>query len=99
MVASPARGQLNRENVIFLVPVRACEFFLASQIRPSHPTPAHSFSTFSTKEGKGVDCFPFYFSSLRKSRDLEPLKCYIYGWRKYPSASEMPLILTICVTP
>ena len=42
-VPIPARGQLNRENG-FPVPVRAGEFGLARQFRPSHPALACSFS-------------------------------------------------------
>ena len=39
-VANPARGQLNRENGHFPVPVRAGEFGLARQVRPSRPVPS-----------------------------------------------------------
>ena len=43
-VASPARGQLNRENEGFPVPVPACESGLARRVRPSRPAPANLFS-------------------------------------------------------
>ena len=43
-VANPARGQLNRENEYFPVPVRAQEFGLARRVQPSRPAPACSFS-------------------------------------------------------
>ena len=36
-VANPARGQLNRENDFFPVPVRAREFGLARRVRQSRP--------------------------------------------------------------
>ena len=39
-VANPARGQLNRENEYFPVPVRAREFGLARRVRPSRPSSA-----------------------------------------------------------
>ena len=39
-VAYPAHGQLNRENNIFPVPVRACEFGFARRIRLSRPASA-----------------------------------------------------------
>ena len=42
-VASPARGQLNRENEYFPVLVCACEFALTRRVRPSRPAPACSF--------------------------------------------------------
>ena len=45
-VANPARGQLNRENDYFPVPVRARELGRARQVRPSRPGPSCSFSTF-----------------------------------------------------
>ena len=44
MVANPARGQLNGENMIFPVPVRARKFGLARRVRPSCPASARSFS-------------------------------------------------------
>ena len=43
-VAHPARGQLNRENEYFPVPVRAGEFGFARQVRPSRPAPACSLT-------------------------------------------------------
>ena len=43
-VANPARGQLNRENECFPVPVRASEFGLARRVRQSRPASACSFS-------------------------------------------------------
>ena len=46
-VAIPARGQLNRKNGFFPVPVRAWEFGLAGQVRPSRPASACSLSTLS----------------------------------------------------
>ena len=36
-VDSSARGQLNRENNLFFVPVRACKFGFARRIQPSRP--------------------------------------------------------------
>ena len=45
MVANPSRGQLDRENENFPVPVRAWEFGLARRVRPSRPASACSFST------------------------------------------------------
>ena len=39
-VANPGRGQLNRENGYFPVPVRAREFGLARRIRQSRPASA-----------------------------------------------------------
>ena len=39
-VANPARGQLNRENIFFAVPVRA------SRVRPAH-SHSHSHSPHS----------------------------------------------------
>ena len=44
-VANAARGRPNRENDYFPVPVRAREFVLARQVRPSRPASACSFST------------------------------------------------------
>ena len=44
-VANPARGQLNRENEYFPVPVRARKYDLARRVRPSRPASACSFST------------------------------------------------------
>ena len=44
-VANPARGQLDRKNEYFPVPVHASEFGLARQVRPSRPALACSFST------------------------------------------------------
>ena len=41
----PARGQLNRENEHFSVPVRACEFGLARRVWQSRPASACSFFT------------------------------------------------------
>ena len=43
-VANPARGQLNRENDYYPVPVRAWEFGLARRVQPSRPASACSFS-------------------------------------------------------
>ena len=43
-VASPARGQLNRETEYFPVRVRAWEFGLARRVWPSRPASACSFS-------------------------------------------------------
>ena len=42
-VISPARGQLNRENEYFSVPVCASKFGLAKRVRPSRPASACSF--------------------------------------------------------
>ena len=39
-VANPARGQLNRENEYFPVPVRASEFGLARRVQQSRPASA-----------------------------------------------------------
>ena len=36
-VANPARGQLNKENEYFPVPVRAWEFGLSRRVRQSRP--------------------------------------------------------------
>ena len=44
-VANPARGQLSRVNFFLAVPVRAREFCLARQVRPSRPALPYSFST------------------------------------------------------
>ena len=41
-VANPARGQLNRENQYFPVPVRAWEFGLARRVQPSRSASAVS---------------------------------------------------------
>ena len=41
-VVNPARGQLNRENEFFAVPVRAREFGLARRARQSRPASACS---------------------------------------------------------
>ena len=41
-VANPVRGQLNRENEFFPVPVRACESGLARRVRQSRPASACS---------------------------------------------------------
>ena len=41
-VANPARGQLDKENEYFPVPVRAWEFVLAGRVRQSRPTSACS---------------------------------------------------------
>ena len=41
-VANPARGQLNRENEYFPVPVRAWEFGLARRVRQSRPASVRS---------------------------------------------------------
>ena len=43
-VANPTRGQLNRENEYFPVPVRARESGLAIRVRPSRPASACSLS-------------------------------------------------------
>ena len=43
--ANPARGQLNRENEYFPVPVRDWEFGLGRRVRPSRPASACSIST------------------------------------------------------
>ena len=43
-VANPARGQLNRKNEHFPVPVRAQESGLARRVQPSRPASACSFS-------------------------------------------------------
>ena len=43
-VANPARGQLNRENEYFPVPVRAGEFGLLRRVRSSRPASACLFS-------------------------------------------------------
>ena len=45
MVVNPARVELNSENVFFSVAVRAREFGLVRQVRPSRPTSPRSFST------------------------------------------------------
>ena len=44
-VANPARGQLNRENKYFLVPVHASEFGLTRLVHPFRPASAYSLST------------------------------------------------------
>ena len=44
-VANSARGQLNRENEYFPVPVLAGEYSLARRVRPSSPTSGCLFST------------------------------------------------------
>ena len=46
-VVNPARGQLNRENDFFPVPVRACEFGLARRFRQFRPASACSSSPYS----------------------------------------------------
>ena len=43
--ANLARGQSNRENILFPVPVRASSFGLARQVRPSCSASSRSFST------------------------------------------------------
>ena len=43
-IANPARGQLNRENICFPVPVRGLDFSLARRVRPSCPASTCSFS-------------------------------------------------------
>ena len=43
-IINPARGQLNRGNEYFPVPVGHREFGLARQVRPSRPASACSFS-------------------------------------------------------
>ena len=43
-VANLARGQMDRENEYFSVPVRAQEFSLARRVQPSRPALACSFS-------------------------------------------------------
>ena len=43
-VGNPAGGQLNREHVFFLVPIRAGEIGPAREVRPSRHASAHSFS-------------------------------------------------------
>ena len=45
MVVTPARCQLNRDIESFPVPVRAQEFSLARQVRPSRPASVRSIST------------------------------------------------------
>ena len=47
MVTNPPRGQLNREDVFFPVPVRALESGFARQVRPSHPASARLSPTLS----------------------------------------------------
>ena len=37
MIINPSRGQLNRKNRVFLVPIRAWEFGFARPLRPSRP--------------------------------------------------------------
>ena len=44
-VINPARGQLNGKNDYFPVPVRAWEFGLARQVRPTCPASPCSFYT------------------------------------------------------
>ena len=44
-VINPARGQLNGKNDYFPVPVRAWEFGLATQVRPTCPASPCSFYT------------------------------------------------------
>ena len=41
-VANPARGQLERKNICFPIPVRAGEFGLARRVRQSRPASACS---------------------------------------------------------
>ena len=48
-VGNPTRGQLNRENDFSLSPLAPDKFGRARRVRPSHPTPACSFSTFRLK--------------------------------------------------
>ena len=48
-VDNPVRGQLIRENDYFPVPVRAQEFGLVRQVRPSRAASACSFSTLGLK--------------------------------------------------
>ena len=43
MVTNPARGQLNRENALFPVPVRTREFGFARRVRLSRPASPCSF--------------------------------------------------------
>ena len=43
-VVNLARGQLNKENEYFPVPVRALEFGLARRVQSSRPASACSFS-------------------------------------------------------
>ena len=80
-VANRARGQLNRENEYFSVPVRGREFCLARRVRPSRLASACSFSTLrpillygSTGQGRqsclwsaepGKCVFPYSRSRLR----------------------------------
>ena len=49
-VANPARGQLNRENEYFPVPVRASEFGLVRRVRQPRAASACSFSTLGLNE-------------------------------------------------
>ena len=44
-VANPARGQLNRENILYPVPVLVREYILARQLQPTHPASDCSLSS------------------------------------------------------
>ena len=54
--ANPARGQLNRENEYFSVPVRAVDFGPAGRVRPSRPASACSFSIFRLNHQSSIWC-------------------------------------------
>ena len=56
-VANPARGQVNRENDHFPVPVRAWEFGLTRQVRLSRPAYARLFSILRLNHQSSIWCF------------------------------------------
>ena len=57
-VANPARGQLNRENELFPVHVRARESGLAREVRPRD---VNTTKSNVTTIGEGLDAFRFFF--------------------------------------
>ena len=72
-----SRGQLKREKRLFPVPVRACGFGLAGQVRPSRPASARSFSTLRLNHESLIwrvftgsspsSCFPRRRPSIRST--------------------------------
>ena len=78
MVANLSRGQLNREDVFFPVPVRASELGLARQVRRPAPLNLALLAGFHPLSAMGVRLFiPSlaigYVSSFIGSRNCVPM--------------------------
>ena len=95
-VVNPARGQLNRENEYFPVPVHACEFGLARRVRPPRLAPACSVFTLKLNLGLTRGIAPDFRDGVHSfipptAIDSVPSlsgHAIAFGWRSLPRVRQ-----------